>query len=450
MKYEKKYFGVILVSLLFLTITISAQQTAKYFAGCNLQASKVSHVHYTPPPETVRGDKTSEFQITFKNATEEQKACVNYAAEIWSSILVSDVPIKVLVTFYSMNDFLGQSVSNIIKNFDGAPTTDTWYLASLADAITGKDQQPGEYDMDIFFTSAANWYYGLDGKCPSNKFDLVDVSLHEMCHGLGYFGLGYINNGEGSYGHITSEALTRPIVFEFPELEGMPTSFDRAIANSQNEYFTDTTMFGNPSAELKNLFLGDDLFFMGENAIIANGNQPVKLYAPSTFYFASSILHLDEDTYPAGNINTLMTPYVDYGEANHNPGPVTFGLLKDLGWTLNDSITVDVPEDNIISNNFTLSQNYPNPFNPTTTIKFTVPTSFLQSSLNHAAGMEDKLTTLLVYNILGQQLKTLVNEQKSPGGYEIQFDGSDLPSGIYFYSLRVGDKVQSKKMILMK
>lgn len=450
MKYGKKHFEVILTFLIFLTITINAQQTARYFAGCNLQAGKVSHVHYTPPPETVNGDKTSEFQITFKNATEEQKACVNYAAEIWSSILVSDVPIKVLVTFYPMQDFLGQSVSNLVKNFEGAPLADTWYISSLADAITGIDQQPGEYDMDIFFTSAVSWYYGLDGKCPSNKFDLVDVSLHEMCHGLGYFGLGYINKGEGSYGYITKSVLTRPIVFNFPNLEGKPTSFDRAIANSSNKYFTDTAVFNNPSEELKNFLLSDDLFFMGENALAANNNAPVKLYAPGTFYFASSILHLDEDTFPVGNINTLMTPYVDHGEANHNPGPVTFGLLKDLGWTLNDSITVDVSEDNILSNNFTLSQNYPNPFNPSTTIKFTVPASFVHPSSYQKEETSERLTTLIVYNILGQQLKTLVNEQKSPGSYEIQFDASDLPSGIYFYSLRVGDKVQSKKMILMK
>ena len=85
---------------------------------------------------------------------------------------------------------------------------------------------------------------------------------------------------------------------------------------------------------------------------------------------------------------------------------------------------------------FELYQNYPNPFNPTTIIKFRIS--------------DFKFVNLKVYDILGNEISTLVNEEKSPGSYKISFDGSDLPSGVYFYQLITSDFVQTKKMILLK
>jgi len=93
-------------------------------------------------------------------------------------------------------------------------------------------------------------------------------------------------------------------------------------------------------------------------------------------------------------------------------------------------------EDKGIPAAFSLSQNFPNPFNPTTVIHYTVP--------------KTSLVNLSVFNLLGQEVKTLVNEEKSPGEYEVRFDGSNLPSGIYFYRLVAGDFVKTMKMLLMK
>lgn len=90
---------------------------------------------------------------------------------------------------------------------------------------------------------------------------------------------------------------------------------------------------------------------------------------------------------------------------------------------------------------FELSQNYPNPFNPTTKIKYSVP-----SNLNG----NSSVVKLVVYDILGRAIKTLVNEKQQPGRYEITFNANDLASGIYFYRLTTGDFVSTKKMILMK
>ncbi|MFA5751388.1 MAG: T9SS type A sorting domain-containing protein [Candidatus Paceibacterota bacterium] len=91
---------------------------------------------------------------------------------------------------------------------------------------------------------------------------------------------------------------------------------------------------------------------------------------------------------------------------------------------------------NTIPESYSLQQNYPNPFNPSTTIKFSIP--------------EQGMVSLIVYSTLGQEVARLVNEQLSVGTYEYKFDASDLSSGVYIYSLRAKNFIQTKKMLLVK
>jgi type IX secretion system substrate protein len=97
---------------------------------------------------------------------------------------------------------------------------------------------------------------------------------------------------------------------------------------------------------------------------------------------------------------------------------------------------------NEIPSEFSLSQNYPNPFNPTTKIKFSIP---LDSSFR---GNNNVL--LKVYDALGREVQTLVNEPLQPGTYEVDFDGSNYSSGAYYYKLISGDFIETKKMIILK
>jgi hypothetical protein len=94
---------------------------------------------------------------------------------------------------------------------------------------------------------------------------------------------------------------------------------------------------------------------------------------------------------------------------------------------------------------FSLSQNYPNPFNPSTKIKFTIPSAHLSLG-------EGLAVRLIVYDILGKEVATLVNEYRNAGTYNEEFtiNNLELSSGVYFYQLRVGDYVGTKKMILLK
>jgi len=104
---------------------------------------------------------------------------------------------------------------------------------------------------------------------------------------------------------------------------------------------------------------------------------------------------------------------------------------KLAGWDSASGI-----EDNVNVNNFNLQQNYPNPFNPTTVIKYAIS--------------DKEFVTLKVYDVLGNEVTTLVNEEKSAGNYKVDFNAAAIASGIYFYRLQSGNFTETKKMILVR
>ena len=89
-------------------------------------------------------------------------------------------------------------------------------------------------------------------------------------------------------------------------------------------------------------------------------------------------------------------------------------------------------------------QNYPNPFNPSTKIKYTIP----NVETHRDASLQ--MVTLKVYDILGNEVATLVNEEKPAGSYEAEFRAAGLASGVYFYKLSAGEYTDSKKMVIIK
>ena len=119
-------------------------------------------------------------------------------------------------------------------------------------------------------------------------------------------------------------------------------------------------------------------------------------------------------------------------------------IFELLGDSLNPVRIKNI--ERTIPEKFILYQNYPNPFNPTTKIKFDIPS--LGSPLTKG-GLRG-VVTLKVYNILGKEIETLVNEKLNPGSYEVTFNASQYPSGVYFYRLQVGDYNETKKMLLIK
>jgi hypothetical protein len=110
--------------------------------------------------------------------------------------------------------------------------------------------------------------------------------------------------------------------------------------------------------------------------------------------------------------------------------------LKQIDYDGSYKYSKEVEVNVTAPNKFSLEQNYPNPFNPTTTIKYAVP---------KAVNVE-----LKVYDILGREVKTLVNAARNPGYYEVQFNAVNLASGVYFYRLKAGDYIKTSKMLLLK
>jgi hypothetical protein len=124
---------------------------------------------------------------------------------------------------------------------------------------------------------------------------------------------------------------------------------------------------------------------------------------------------------------------MEFDEEGGGPQRILQGCIID-GDTIG-VITSAEGEQNTV-NSFELFQNYPNPFNPNTTIKFSIS--------------EPQKVKLTIYSLLGEEIKVLVDEYKSTGSYSVAFDGGDLSSGVYIYSLIAGNKRSSKKLILLK
>jgi hypothetical protein len=169
------------------------------------------------------------------------------------------------------------------------------------------------------------------------------------------------------------------------------------------------------------------------------------------YQYVDSVLYADSvaEAY-AGNHNTT-TYYNKFWEIAKN---FTIGLFQKASyriacviyteWIDAGGLTDIADNKNDILSGFNLSQNYPNPFNPSTTIKYSIP------SVIASGTKQSQLVTLKVYDLLGNEVVTLVNEEKPSGIHEVYFDGANLSSGIYFYKLQAGSFIETKKMILLK
>jgi len=149
--------------------------------------------------------------------------------------------------------------------------------------------------------------------------------------------------------------------------------------------------------------------------------------------------------YGVRNIDPSVTVNAKHNWWDHQSGPGGFGpgtgdsvsaFVDYDPWLTNPITNVESEYDKAMATDFVLFQNYPNPFNPSTTISYSIPVN------THIA--------LKVYNVLGKEVLTFINEEQEAGFYEINFDAAELSSGIYLYQLKTGDFIKTKKMILLK
>jgi len=279
-----------------------------------------------PPATTQRGAAAGAvITVRYTGFSPEAQAAFQAAVDIWKTQLSSSVPIRVDANWSALGPgVLGSAgPTSFIRNFPGALQANTWYPIALAEKLAGQTfNAPADFDIVANFSSSSPWYYGTDAQTPAGQYDLVSVVLHELCHGLGFIaGTGYnATSKQGSYGLGTSL---------------QPLTFTTFMENAAGQRLTDPTLFTNPSVELGTQYTSNGLYFNGPLTTRANplpADPRARLYAPARYQPGSSVSHLNEVTYPAGDANSLMTPNIGAAEAIQDPGPLVTGMFADMGW----------------------------------------------------------------------------------------------------------------------
>jgi len=274
-------------------------------------ASGVSQsIQSTPSAPKANAEKKSNFIVDFNTVPLSAQPAIQAAIDVWAENFSSKVNINVNVTWgrSTNSGVLAAASSKSNFTFPEAPDRTLYYASAMANALAGRDLDPKNPELEITITSNAPWYYGLDGKCPKNLYDLQSVIIHEMGHGLGFISGSY-------YDEFTGAARI-----------DQPTPFDAYVQLPDGRRLADMP---SPSLETGKS-LTNSLVWSGANGIKANNNVKPKLYTPALYEAGSSVSHLDEATFKDSLQDAVMTPNLDSGEVFHSPGPLLLAMLEDM------------------------------------------------------------------------------------------------------------------------
>jgi hypothetical protein len=250
-------------------------------------------------------------------------------AEIWGSVIDSDVPIRIQAAFDPLTCSASSAVLGsagtiqIIRDFPNAPQSGTWYHTALANALAGSDLIPASDDISATFNSSLdnnnnclsgiNWYLGFDHN-PSAGINLLVVLLHEFAHGLGFSGFVNLSNGR--------LLQNLPDVFSIATLDNSSGLHWNQMSNGQRR--SSATNTGNvvwDGAQVRGA--AGDLLVSGQD-----GAGNVRLYAPNPAEAGSSIYHYDT----VANPDLLMEPILN--SSLDGRLDLTDELMSDIGWIL--------------------------------------------------------------------------------------------------------------------
>jgi hypothetical protein len=239
------------------------------------------------------------------------QAAFQAAVNIWQSSVVTPVTIRVSASYIDLGNpnILGQAGSDECQ-----VTGSTFFYANaLADKLAGADQcLPGQPEIFAQFNNTfSNWDFGTTGNPIAGKYNFLTVVLHELGHGLGFFGSMSVNAGQGSF-------LVPLSIFDWFSFSG-------------SQFLRDMP---NPSLALGAALVSNNVYFGSANAFTSNsGSYPKLESALNPFQRGSSYSHVDDTLY-SGTPNGLMTWALNSAEVYTDPGPIVRGIFKDVGWTV--------------------------------------------------------------------------------------------------------------------
>jgi hypothetical protein len=367
----------------------------------------------------------------------------------WTNVISQNNQIKFTNDESNSGEIYYSLQKNIFKSTDYGSTFQ--FYKQLSENITGLFKKSG---TNILYASTPLKIYEITSDTiqvikslpiPEDAFNWFPLNLGDRWIYLNTF---YGDLGDSSrsisikevvgYKTVENQVYNELQVTEFPiDTFGLSVTYSQYFRVDSTSGLIYQAWIENDSLLLEELYM-DLLAEVGDTIPVGNGIY-LASEEPFTIFGLNSRLRTFYST---------QTPYEDIELAQD------FGLKFKLVWELvenrnvlkgciingvvyGDTLTVGVEDEvNPIATEFKLEQNYPNPFNPSTVISYQLPVT--------------GNVTLKVYDVLGNEIATLVNEEKPTGEYEIEFNATGLPSGIYFYKLVAGEYTQTRKMILLK
>ena len=211
----------------FVTVSLSAQKSPELYIGpikpkVSIGTGIDANISIPASKEVLRRMNSKSagntvFNVTYHNFPPNAKAAFQYAMDVWSAVLYTSVPVRVDAYWENTlpSGVLGStSPGNYYRKIPGAYKYEAYYPIVLAEKIVGHVLgNPTDPDIVIHLSSTIPWYYGTDAKTPVGFYDLTTVTLHEICHGLGFTGSFYADiTPTGSYGDGASKA---PEIFDY-------------------------------------------------------------------------------------------------------------------------------------------------------------------------------------------------------------------------------------------
>jgi photosystem II stability/assembly factor-like uncharacterized protein len=362
------------------------------------------------------------------------------------------------------------SNKTIIGSTDGGKVWNNYYSSDdnlYLNGITIKDDEiwaVGQQGMVVYSTdNGINWSEKyIDGNW------LSDIAF--LSNGVGYIAGSY--NGTGSIFTSLNNGDDWSLIESFPNISsidkikfsrdklgwaiGYPETILRSTTGGISWDVVVDTVFGVSNIAV----FGDSVWVTHSNKVLRSidaGNtwESFKVFDYNSIIFSGcDIDFINSKIGYVSAYDSRVFKTIDGGETwepeNYPKGLSNFAMdfvNEEVGWVFGYPGIVLKRDPNFVSvdepvyqgndlNTFSLIQNYPNPFNPNTTITYSIP----------IAGK----VSLKIFDVLGNEIATLVNEEKTTGNYTVNFDASNLTSGVYFYRIQAGDYVETKKMIYLK